>query len=63
MNTLTPETLKKYQQQNRLLPFDPLRGYKKNQVKRLASDLITYEGAEYYRVYTHNQQEIWVRST
>lgn len=64
MNILKPETLEKYQNEKRLLPFDPIYTYLgqgKAKVQFLTKDLILYEGDEYYRTFTHNQRVIWVK--
>ncbi len=60
-NQLTTNTLEKYQKEKRLLPFDPIRGYKKNEVKRISNNEIEWNGNSYYRTFTHNNAEIWVK--
>jgi len=62
---LNQKTLEKYTKQNRLLPFDPLRGTDKRrtEVERHGVDEIEYLGKFYYREHTHNQREIWVKRT
>ena len=60
-NRLTTSNLNKYKQSNRILSFDPIRGYKKNEVTRLGKDEIEWNDNRYYRTFTHNNAEIWVK--
>jgi len=60
-NRLSTNKLEQYRKNNRLLHFDPIRGYRKNEVNRIGTDEIEWNGNDYYRTYTHNNAEVWVK--